>query len=224
VRTVVYGSRPDGHARVVIELLAPVGGLEIVGLIDDFPENASHRIGDVGVIGCRADLARIAREGVAQAVLLGFGVTEDRCAVLDAIEAAGLALPALAHSSAEVAPSAVLGLGCQAMQSTIVGSGAVLGRGVLVTGGAQVEHDACIGEGVVIGPGAVLAGRVAVGTESYVGAGAVILPDVRVGARAVVGAGAVVTRDVPDGTTVVGVPARPLAARVPADAQAGAET
>lgn len=47
--------------------------------------------------------------------------------------------------------------------------------------------------------------------RAAVGTGAVILPGVTIGAGAIVGAGAVVTKDVPDGTTVVGNPARPLA-------------
>ncbi len=52
---------------------------------------------------------------------------------------------------------------------------------------------------------------IVIGERAFIGAGAVILPGVRIGRDAVVGAGAVVTRSVPDGVTVVGNPARPLA-------------
>jgi UDP-2-acetamido-3-amino-2,3-dideoxy-glucuronate N-acetyltransferase len=45
-----------------------------------------------------------------------------------------------------------------------------------------------------------------------VGSGAVVLGGVRVGAGALVGAGAVVSKDVPAGATVIGVPARAVAA------------
>jgi UDP-2-acetamido-3-amino-2,3-dideoxy-glucuronate N-acetyltransferase len=43
-----------------------------------------------------------------------------------------------------------------------------------------------------------------------IGSNATILCGVTIGAGAMVGAGAVVTKDVEDGTTVVGVPARPI--------------
>ena len=43
-----------------------------------------------------------------------------------------------------------------------------------------------------------------------IGVGAIVMPGVCVGARAQVGAGAVVTNDVQPGTTVAGVPARPI--------------
>ena len=41
-----------------------------------------------------------------------------------------------------------------------------------------------------------------------IGAGAVILPGVRIGKGAMIGAGAVITKDVPEGSVVVGNPAR----------------
>lgn len=51
-------------------------------------------------------------------------------------------------------------------------------------------------------------GRIRVGDDSFVGQGAILLPGVTVGARCVVGAGAVVREDVPDGSVVLGNPAR----------------
>ncbi len=216
MRTVVYGSRPDGHARVVVERFGGVGGLELVGLLDDHPENAGRRIGELAVVGGSADLGRLAAEGV-EAVVLGFGAARGRRAVLEAIAAAGLALPVLVHPSAVVAASATLAPGCQVMPLAVVGSGVALGRGTLVGTGAIVEHDAQLDEAVVVSPAAVLTGRVTVGAAVEIGSGAAVLPDVWIGAAATVGAGAVVTRDVPAGVTVVGVPARQLGASAHAD-------
>ena len=54
--------------------------------------------------------------------------------------------------------------------------------------------------------------RTVVEPGAWVGSGAVVLGGVRVGAGALVGAGVVVTTDVTAGATVVGVPARVVAA------------
>lgn len=209
MRTAIVGSRPDGHARVVIELLCVAPEIELVGLIDDYPENAGNEIAGLTVIGTTKDLPRLSSEGL-QAAVLGFGVARGRATVLAALKDAALALPVLVHSSAFVARSAELGPGCQLLPRAHVGPGARIGPGALVNTSAIVEHDVSIADAAVIDPGAVVAGRAVIGTEAEVGSGAVVLPDVRVGARAIVGAGAVATRDVAEGHTVVGVPARDI--------------
>jgi UDP-perosamine 4-acetyltransferase len=207
VRVVVYGSRPDGHARVVIDLLLAGGEFEVLGLIDDHPENAHRRIGGVAVVGDREDLASLAARGL-EGLVLGFGDARGRGDAIAAAEDAELAIPRLVHSSAFVADQASLGAGCQVLPNASIAPGARIGRGVLVNTGAIVEHDVVVADYAVIGPGAVLAGRSSVGEAGHVGAGAVLLPDVVVSAKAVVGAGAVVTSHVSPGRTVVGVPAR----------------
>lgn len=207
MRTVVVGSRADGHARVVIELLCAVPDFELVGLIDDYPENAEHAIAGLTVIGTSDELRRLTSEGL-QAAILGFGAARGRAAILAKVADAALALPKLVHETAFIAPSAELGPGCQLLPRTYVGPGARIGRGSLINTGAIVEHDVIIADAAVVDPGAIVAGRAVVESEAEVGSGAVVLPDVRVGARAIVGAGAVVTREVAEGVTVIGVPAR----------------
>jgi UDP-perosamine 4-acetyltransferase len=208
VRVVVYGSRPDGHARVLIEVLLPTTDFEVVGLLDDMPENAGRRIGELSVLGSRMDLKRLSSEGV-EGVLLGFGSPQGRLAIVEAVEAARLVLPILVHPTAYVCASAALAPGAQVLPHASLGPGARIGRGALINTGAIVEHDAAVGDCAVVDPGAVLAGRASVGESVEVGARAVLLPDIHVHDHAVVGAGAVVTRGVPQGQTVVGVPARP---------------
>jgi acetyltransferase-like isoleucine patch superfamily enzyme len=58
-----------------------------------------------------------------------------------------------------------------------------------------------------------IARPIVIGSEVWIGRGAAILAGVTIGDRATVGANAVVTRDVPPGSTVAGVPARPIVPR-----------
>jgi sugar O-acyltransferase (sialic acid O-acetyltransferase NeuD family) len=80
---------------------------------------------------------------------------------------------------------------------------------------SYIEHDCVIGDFVTFAPRVACNGNVHIGDHAYIGTGAVIRQGhagspLRIGEGAIVGMGAVVTKDVAPGTTVVGVPARPL--------------
>lgn len=157
--------------------------------------------------------ARGGPAGLCCSVAIGGGRGRDRLELLALLQSRGLQPQTLVHRTAFVAANARLGAACQVLAQAAVCAEAVLGDSVIVNTAASVDHECELGDGVHIAPGARLAGEVRVGARAFVGTGAIILPRIRIGADAVVGAGAVVTRDVPDGATVAGNPARPLAPR-----------
>ncbi len=122
-------------------------------------------------------------------------------------------------------------------QIVTIGDRCVIGRGSSIVGHLSivVEDDVYTGPNVYItdqnhawsdpdlpiGRQAAPEAPVRIGAGSWLGAGTVVLPGVTIGRRVAVGAGSVVTRDLPDGCVAVGIPARPVGERPPADAASG---
>jgi sugar O-acyltransferase (sialic acid O-acetyltransferase NeuD family) len=80
----------------------------------------------------------------------------------------------------------------------------------MVNFACTIGHEAKIGKGSVINPSVNVSGWARVGAGVLVGTGAQILEDIVIGDSAIVGAGAVVNKNVDPGTTVVGIPAKPI--------------
>jgi len=209
-RVVLWGA--TGQAWVLREALA-YAGRHPIALFDirDIPspfEGVPLFVGEDGFHAWRADLYD--GQGISACVAIGGARGVDRLERQRWLEDRGFPPLTVVHPRAFLATDARLGSGCQLLAMSAVASDTILGDATIVNTSASIDHGGRVGDGVHIAPGARLAGDVRVGNYAFIGTGAVVLPGLRIGKSAVVGAGAVVTRDVPDGTTVIGNPARSM--------------
>ena len=128
----------------------------------------------------------------------------------DQMKARGAEFVTLVHPTAVICGSARLEPGVIVCPFALVSADTWVGTGTTVYYYTSIDHDVRIGPHTQTSAHCDVAGGAQIGSAAFLGSHASVLPGVNVGDAAIVGAGAVVTRDVAAGSTVVGVPARPI--------------
>lgn len=201
---VLWGA--SGHGKVVLDVGSSQGSFDSIVFIDDRYAEIGPYFMHCSVLGGQDALPSL--RGCSFLISIGDNAQRTHC-YATAISH-GLVPTTLIHRTAIIAPSVVIGRGTVVMPGATINVGAVVGDNCIINTGAIVEHDCRIADHVHISPRVALGGAVTVGNAAHVCIGAVVLPGVHIGDSAVVGAGSVVLKSVPHGTTVVGVPSRPL--------------
>lgn len=129
---------------------------------------------------------------------------------VEQVQALGFRFATLINPNTRFSRFSEMGAGGYVAYGSVVGSHTRIGRHCSIMSLCMVGDNCQIGDYGFIASGTHIGGGVTIGLETYIGMSAVIRDHIAIGAHAVVGAGAVVVRDVPDGTTVVGNPARPI--------------
>jgi len=196
-----------GHARVVLDILR-CAGQRVAAVVGDVRGDLPLPPGVPVLHDDDEGLALALNEGMA--FIVGIGNNARRRRVWEQFAAAGVPAARAIHPTSHLLGGACCEEGTVVCAGAIIGVGAAIGSDVIINTGAIVDHDCRVGHHSHIASGVRLGGTAEIGEGVLVGISATVLPGASVGDEATVGAGAVVLRDVPPGTTVVGVPARPV--------------
>jgi len=142
--------------------------------------------------------------------IVAIGNNTQRALVQGKVLERGRSLVSIVHPTASVSRSATLNAGCYLAEHATIRSNSFVGAGTILNTGSVVSHDCLIGSFVTFGPNAAAASHVSIGARTMLGVGACVRPHTKIGSDCEVGAGGAVVYNIPDGSTVAGVPAKPI--------------
>jgi sugar O-acyltransferase (sialic acid O-acetyltransferase NeuD family) len=141
-------------------------------------------------------------------LLIALGDGRKRLALAAKLEQAGANFATLIHPTAYVAPTASVGLGCIIAPFGFVGPSAILANHTVLNTYASIGHDGQTAQGVTLSPYACINGNAWLGEAAFLGSHASVSPWVKMGRISKLTAGSVLSADCPDGSLMIGNPAK----------------
>ena len=208
-KLIIIGSRPDGHAGVVLDFINELKLYEVIGFLDDNKNLAGTNVLGIPVLGTLDNyLENPLNESYNFFICIGDNVSrqkihkklvDSRCALINII-----------HPSSYISKSVFMGSGVFIGANVNIMYNSIIGNCVIINNAASIDHDNIIDNYVNISPGCHTSGRVTIKNAAFLGTGAIVIPDIIINDNAIVGAGSVVIHDVPANTKVVGNPAKKM--------------
>jgi len=215
-KIIIYG--PGGFGREAAWLIQNCKSnndtIEIVGFIDDNLDTHGSSLNEIPIMGLSEAHAKFSDAKI----VCGIGAPAIREKLMQKAKELGFESQYFIHQNVEISKWVTVGEGSLICAGNIITTNIAIGEHVHLNLDCTVGHDVIIGDYSTISPGVHISGYVQMGKRVFIGTGANILNGTKetpliIEDDAVVGAGACVTKSVASGTTVVGIPAKPLQER-----------
>ena len=204
---IVFGAGEFG--TLIQNVMSYNQDFQIAAFGDDNMDKSKITTGNVPLFN-QGDLFQFAKENEIQTAIVAIGNNRVRGVKYNLFKDAGFEMLSIVHPKALIDTKVVFGDNVIIEMGTAIHTHSKIGNNVFLGGDALIGHHNIIGNHVLGGGNASFGGAVVVEDYASVGVGSSIKPGVNIGKGAIVGVGAVVIKDVEPGTTVVGVPAKPI--------------
>lgn len=207
-----------GMGRCVLDLIGAINSesidtgapeIEVVGVCDDGqPDEDLLTARGVAFLGPLSALDDMTHD---VGYVIGIGSPAAKRQIDDVLARTGRPSPVLVHPNVHRGFDVTLDPGVIVCSHVSMENHIRLGRHVHVNQNSTVGHDTVVGDYCTISPLVAVSGNVRMEDSVFIGSGASIRQGITVHRDATVAMGAAVVKDVGGGTTVLGVPAVPLA-------------
>ncbi|MGB1094641.1 MAG: acetyltransferase [Bacteroidia bacterium] len=196
----------SGHAYVVIESILDLG-FTIKGYFDI--QKVHHNPYNLKYMGSEksVDVKQIVGSDF---VFPCVGDNTLRNQMLQLFKEKGLNQCTIIDPTANVSPSAQIGVSSYVGKGSIINAQAQIGDACIINSGAIIEHECGVSSACHIAPGAILCGNVQVGNKTLIGSRSVIRPNLSICGDVTLGAGSVLVKSIENEGTWVGNPAREI--------------
>ena len=207
---VILGAGGFGReaSLLIEEINASSGNRErfnLLGFIDGDQAKWGQKLRGYKVLGDWEALDKLPG-GVAVICVVGDPAAKKR--MVEEARARGREFVNLVHPGISVSGDNRIGKGVLINKGCLLTTNIRIGDNVSINPGCGIGHDAIIEDYTTLMWRVNISGSVKVGEGCLVGTGATVLQGKTIGNNSTIGAGAVVTKDFPEGSTLVGVPAR----------------
>lgn len=204
---IVYGAGEFG--TLISNVLSYYDEYKIAAFGDDDSQKIGKYLEETPILG-KDDLLNFAKKNGINTAITAIGNNMVRGDKYNLLKSNGFKMISIVHPKALIDTKVTYGDNVIIEMGTAIHTHSTIGNNVFLGGDALVGHHNTIGNHVLIGGNVSFGGNVIVEDYVSIGVGASIKPGVRLGKACTVGVGAAVVKDIEPGTTVVGVPAKPI--------------